>query len=280
LYIANSNTNAPLIKGDFSAQTLIMNGKMTVGGSQSPDSTLDVKGGVRFQALLPSNNASDSMLVLKINGGVGFRSIPSGGGSVTSITGGYGLSGGTITTSGTLSVDTSTLSSKYVRVVDTSVFQRKSSAAYTFKANNTNATANATDQTFRDQSSQTYTGTILWNGTAPTGTTNHTYHWTQVGKKVDLRISLVYGTAGATNSQVTLAIPSDCPTPASISGLTANQDMLYQGTGYINSTTSAPTAFCRAYIRNIVASSPDIFLVQTTSISARCAWITITYWTN
>lgn len=76
LYIANSSTTSPLIKGDFANQTVIIDGKLLVGGSQIPDSTLDVKGGVRFQALLPSNNSSDSMLVVKSNGGVGYRSVP------------------------------------------------------------------------------------------------------------------------------------------------------------------------------------------------------------
>jgi hypothetical protein len=43
-----------------------------------------------------------------------------GSGTVTSIIAGYGLDGDTITTSGTISVDTATLSAKYVRVADTS----------------------------------------------------------------------------------------------------------------------------------------------------------------
>jgi len=41
------------------------------------------------------------------------------GGTVTSVATGYGLSGGTITTSGTLIVDSATLSNKYVRISDT-----------------------------------------------------------------------------------------------------------------------------------------------------------------
>ena len=43
-----------------------------------------------------------------------------GSGSVTSVATGYGLSGGTITTSGTLLVDSATLSAKYLRIADTS----------------------------------------------------------------------------------------------------------------------------------------------------------------
>ena len=46
--------------------------------------------------------------------------ISTGTGTVTSVATGYGLSGGTITTSGTLSVDTATLSNTYVRISDTS----------------------------------------------------------------------------------------------------------------------------------------------------------------
>jgi hypothetical protein len=47
------------------------------------------------------------------------RASVAGSGTVTSVATGYGLSGGTITTSGTLLVDSATLSSKYLRIVDT-----------------------------------------------------------------------------------------------------------------------------------------------------------------
>lgn len=55
------------------------------------------------------------------NGHGEWRAASSGNGTVTSVATGYGLSGGTITTSGTLTVDTSVsgLSGKYLRISDT-----------------------------------------------------------------------------------------------------------------------------------------------------------------
>jgi hypothetical protein len=122
LYISNSGTTTPLIKGEFDNSKMYINGNLQVGTAQMPDSTLDVKGGVRILGLLSSNNTSDSMMIIKSDGGVGFRSIPSGGGSV-SISQGYGItnSPNPITTTGTITADTSVsgLSGKYLRIIDT-----------------------------------------------------------------------------------------------------------------------------------------------------------------
>ena len=122
LYIANSPVTVPLIKGDFADATLIVNGKLAVGSTNKPDSTLDVKGSVRILGLLPSNNASDSMMVIKTDGGVGYRSVPSTG-SAVSLSQGFGIanSPNPITSIGTITADTTTggLSGKYLRIVDT-----------------------------------------------------------------------------------------------------------------------------------------------------------------
>ena len=110
--------------------------------------------------------------------------------------------------------------------------QNTSLSAYTFRANNTNATANATDQTFKDIAQQTYTGSITWTGTAaPTGATDHSYRWSQVGKLVTLRITLIHASAGTALTNVICSLPTDCPTPEGISGLTANNCVLYIGAG-------------------------------------------------
>ncbi len=59
----------------------------------------------------------------------------------------------------------------------------KSAPAYSFGANITSGTANKTDQTVKDIAEQAYTGTItVTAGTAPSGTTNHSYRWSQVMK--------------------------------------------------------------------------------------------------
>lgn len=76
LMISNSDTSFPLIKGDFSNYTLGVNGKFGIK-TETPDSVLTVNGGVRLSSLYSSNDASDSMLVIKSNGGLGYRQISS-----------------------------------------------------------------------------------------------------------------------------------------------------------------------------------------------------------
>ena len=125
LYIANSVTSNPLILGNFADSTLKVNGKLSISTtSQLPDSSLDVTGGIHLRSIYSSNNTADSMMVIKSNGGVGYRSIPSSsGGTVTSISQGYGIinTPNPIVTTGTIIADTTMagLSGKYLRIIDT-----------------------------------------------------------------------------------------------------------------------------------------------------------------
>lgn len=92
LYIANSSTTTPLIKGDFSAETLQIYGILgswTPAGSAGTDSVV-VKHGGQYYAISPTYYGT-------------------GSGTVTSIATSTGILGGTITTSGTLKADTTVL---------------------------------------------------------------------------------------------------------------------------------------------------------------------------
>jgi len=121
-----------------------------------------------------------------------------------------------------------------------SPYSRKFAAAYTMNANNTNAAASEATQTFRDSIQKAYTGTITWTGTtAPSGATTHSYRWSQVGKLVTLRLTLIYATAGSSVSSVTCSLPSDCPTPEIPSGSTANGSFLYIGSGSLATAITA-----------------------------------------
>jgi len=116
--------------------------------------------------------------------------------------------------------------------------QDLSLSSYSFQANNTNATANATSNAFVD-SSGAYTGTITFTGTSPSGTTNHTYRYTQVGKKCTININLSY-TVAASCTSVTLTLPTICAAPASPGGMGANNEFIYPGYGMTWSTKSIP----------------------------------------
>lgn len=112
------------------------------------------------------------------------------------------------------------------------IYQSTSLSAYSFRANNTNTTANGTDNTFKDIAEQVYSGSITWTATtAPSGATNHSYRWSQVGKLVTLRLTLIYANAGVAVTSVTCGLPPDCPVPEIPSGSTANGSALYNGSG-------------------------------------------------
>jgi hypothetical protein len=112
------------------------------------------------------------------------------------------------------------------------IYQSTSLSAYSFRANNTNTTANATDNTFKDIAEQVYSGSITWTATtAPSGATNHSYRWSQVGKLVTLRLTLIYANAGVSVTSVTCGLPPDCPVPEIPFGSTANGSALYNGSG-------------------------------------------------
>jgi len=183
------------------------------------------------------------------------------------------------------SVDTTSLSNRIdqkLNISDTTVFQRKNIAAYSFKANATNAAANVTDQAYYNPGVQTYSGTITWTGTtAPSGTTNHSYNWTRIGNLVTLNITLNYGTAGSALTAVTLALPADCPTPKEQSGLGAANEILYFGTGQVTTASTATNSnLVRAFLRVNAADNGYELGMSTSSAAYKNANITIQYFVN
>jgi hypothetical protein len=193
---------------------------------------------------------------------------------ISNASGKIDVSATTDTELGYVSGVTSSIQTQFGTKVD------KSQSSYTMLANNTNATANMTAQTFRDSGQQTYTGTITWSGTAPSGATNHTYNWTQIGKMVTLRINLWYTTAGGTSNTLQVALPSDCPTPLVPTSFTSALDFLYSGIGYFNSATTVPTGNNRAGLRINAAGTGYEIIALGTNIALKAAWLSVTYWTT
>jgi hypothetical protein len=164
--------------------------------------------------------------------------------------------------------------------IDTSAFQRKQLAAYSFQANGTGVAANSVATYFKDTSG-TYAGSAVWNGTSPSGTTNHSYRWTRIGKMVTLNINLVYANNGATNSILTMDLPSDAPTPSEPAGLTgASQNMYPALIWHSSSTNVLLSAAARGFLRNNAANNGYDLLFNFSNIGANSAYITLTYWTN
>ena len=174
------------------------------------------------------------------------------------------------------------IGNRYIKPSDTSVFQRKSIPAYSFQANNTNATANASTFTFREQASQTLSSGITWNNTSPSGTTNHQYRWCQIGNLVTFYATLLYSTAGVNNTQLTLVLPADCPIPFSPTGLTSANNMLYYGSASIMaSATTIITASRQCMLRRNTANTGyEIIVTQSGAVGVTYASLTIQYFTN
>ena len=174
-----------------------------------------------------------------------------------------------------LAADWTTFNNK-IGAADTSVFQRKSISSYTMLANNTNATGNATAQTFRDTAG-TYAGTIAWNGTAPTTQTINKYQWQQTGKMVRLQLFGYYTNAGVGCSAVSLTIPADCPAPdisMFTSGATA---ILYTGTGGLGLSNTSLTTTTNAYMRRNTGNTDNELYITAAGANYRRYQIDITY---
>jgi hypothetical protein len=182
--------------------------------------------------------------------------------------------------------DTSTLSTRIntkLAITDTSTLQSKSLASYTFQANNTTATANATAQIFKDTTG-TYTGTPTWSGgTAPTTLTNAVFSYTQVGKMVTLRITMIYTNQGSTNTRIAIPLMATMPTPVAPSGYTSTSDIFGFGAGYFGNVSTSivagTTGSSVCYIKG-TATGYEVVVDRGASGSGKYVWATISYFTN
>jgi hypothetical protein len=210
-------------------------------------------------------------------------SIPS---AILTVTQQSGIMAGT----GISPLDTANMLTNYARtnlvntklnISDTSILQPKSIPSYTFLANNTTATANATAQAFKDTSG-VYSGTITWTGTtAPSGATNHTFRITQVGKCVIINVSLVYATNGSGLNRVVATLPSGAPTPAQPTGLTGALQNIYVASAiFVTATNTTSNVATRNSLRNNTGNNGFEFLCEAVGLTVAQVNITCQYWTN
>lgn len=153
-------------------------------------------------------------------------------------------------------------------------------SAYSFIANSTNATAVPSDRTFKEFSEQTISTTITWSGTtAPSGSTNNTYRWTQIGKMVNLYINISYSVAGTANTQILIDLPSDLPAPEVPTGFSGANAKIVFGTGGITTATTANfSGATRSFLtRNSGDSGWQIGISNSSSANAQAAFATISY---
>jgi len=138
-----------------------------------------------------------------------------------------------------------------------------SQSAYTMLANNTNATAVPTNQVFRNEPSKAYTGAITPTAStsAPSGTTNHTYSWCQVGDLVTIRLNLDYASAGTGVTSLACMLPSDCPTPEIPSGVAVALNVISYGVGTMAGGKGSVATMGTAALR-LKTISPNTFDIQ------------------
>ena len=175
----------------------------------------------------------------------------------------------------------STLSGSNTGDQDLSNLALKTMGAYSFRVNNTNATANATETNFKQIGKTAYSGTITWTGTtAPSGTLNQSYNWIQIGNLVSGNLTLVYATGGTANTAVVLTFPTDLPNPIKPDGLASASHFLYEIVGKFNSSeVAAATGGNDAYIRSNSANNGFEFVVNQVSIGTRVVRISFQYFT-
>lgn len=129
-----------------------------------------------------------------------------------------------------------------------------------------------------DSAMKTYTGTLTWDGTAPTTIANQTYRWTQVGKTVFVRINVTYTNAGATNTTVSLTFPSDLPLPEEPTGAATN-DYIDAGTGFYGTSTTSASSNYKCYLVKTGASSYSFKVLGSSALAAKTVWVNFTYHT-
>jgi len=160
----------------------------------------------------------------------------------------------------------------------------KSTSAYSMKVNNTNATANETEVTFRQSGLLSYTETVTFTaGTAPSGTENKSYNWIQSGNLVTVNISVDFANAGATVTQILFPMPSDLPDPVTPTGFSGASAVLYTGIGLASNTPTAivaSTSDTPSFMRRNSGNTDWEFGIVCVSGSTRTYRLTIQYFTS
>ena len=210
------------------------------------------------------STSNTNAVIISESASTPYPSVPS---SILTITQQSGIMAGT----GISPLDTANMLSPY---------QRKFLPANSVMANNTASAANASATTFKQFGNQTYSDSITITGASnPSGAINHSFRWSQVGNLVTLHITLIYATNGSL-SQVSMELPDGLPLPVLPTGLTANNDIICYGTGFmVSTTTGVSSVFSKVFLRQNTGLTNDYEIVinQATNSSYRIMNATIQY---
>lgn len=155
--------------------------------------------------------------------------------------------------------------------------------SYSIIGNSTASTVTNSSITYKASGKQTYTGTLTWSATtAPSGATNNSYNWVQIGNLVTLNITINFASAGSGVLNLIATLPTDCPTPVIPNGSNVNLGQLYQGSGRLaTSATSINTSQASTFLRNNSTSTGyEIIVIPSVGAAYSFASITMIYYTN
>lgn len=114
-------------------------------------------------------------------------------------------------------------------------------------------------------------------GTAPATVVSNNYKWSQRGGKVFARFFLLYTTAGATVTGVSIVKPTDMPDPIAPSGWTGAAAIVAFGVGSANTGITGAATNSRGYMRRNAANTGWEFNIDCPSGAYKAFAITITY---
>jgi len=186
-----------------------------------------------------------------------------------------------VTTAGTNAASVATLDGTQTLTNKSIVATQLTGTAYTMAVNNTNATAAYTLVNYRNDTIADYDGTFTWNSTPPSTIVSQKMAMTRIGNMVILTISVLYTSAGTTNTTCIVTLPSIAPSPAvfAASGDNASEYMYpICGARVEANQTSNPSAI-RGGIRRNSGDSAFEILVIFGSTSALQLQVTVIYFT-
>lgn len=289
-----------------SGKTITLGGNLETSGANNV--TFTTSGATNVT--LPTSGTLVNSAVTTLSSLASIGTVTTGTWNASVLTGQYGgtgvaNTGKTLTLSGNTTIGSSTHTVDFATGANTSVtlpasgtlatlagtetFTNKSivgtqltGTAYTFAANNTNATAAYTLQRYEDHDLATYSGTVDFNGTDPSSITSQQYAWSRVGNTVTLFFSIFYGTPGTTNTSATFTMPSDCPAPATFAtGGDAASEYIFpiSGARVEANMTANPSAVRGGLRRNAANDGYEVLLIFG-SVSAAHASFTLSYRTQ
>ena len=186
-----------------------------------------------------------------------------------------------VTTAGTSSTSVATLDGTQILTNKSIVATQLTGTAYTMAVNNTNATAAYTLATYRNDTIADYDGTFTWNSTPPSTIVSQKMAMMRIGNMVILTISVLYTSAGTTNTTCIVTLPSIAPNPAvfAASGDNASEYMYpISGARVEANQTANPSAIRGGIRRNSGDSAFEILLIFGSS-NALQLQVTVIYFT-